>query len=68
MMDKKRFDSPDASAEKKLKNCKGEAEMRKVLANADMRELSIEELEGVSGGEHVVDVREFARLMGDDDW
>ena len=67
-MDKKLFDSLDESAKKMLKNCKSEAEIRKMLADADMRELSIEELEGVSGGEHVVDVREFARLMGDDDW
>ena len=67
-MDKKLFDSLDESAKKMLKNCKSEAEIRKMLADADMRELSIEELEGVSGGEHVVDVRELARLMGDDDW
>ena len=67
-MDKKLFDSLDESAKKMLKNCKSEAEIRKVLADADMSELNIEELEGVSGGEHVVDVREFARLMGDDDW
>ena len=65
-MDKKLFDSLDESVKEKLRNCKSEAEMRKVIAEAGTHELSAEEMEGVSGGELVVDLRELARLMGDD--
>ena len=67
-MDRKIFDSLDPSVREKLRNCKSEAEIRKVIADAGIRELSIEDMEGVSGGELVVDLRELARLMGDDDW
>lgn len=67
-MDKKRFDSPDESLKTMLKNCKSEAEMQKVIAESGTHELSTKDMEGVSGGELVVDLRELARLMGDDDW
>ena len=49
-MDKKLFDSLDESAKEKLRNCKSDAEMQKVIADAGMRELSVDMLEGVSGG------------------
>ena len=42
--------------------------MQKIIADAGIHGLSIEDMEGVSGGELVVDLRELARLMGDDDW
>ena len=67
-MDKKTFDSLDQSVKEKLRNCKSEAEIRKTIADAGIRELNIADMEGVSGGELVVDLRELARLMGDDDW
>ena len=67
-MDRKMFDSLDRSVKEKLRNCKSDAEIRKVIADAGIHELSIEDMEGVSGGELVVDLRELARLMGDDDW
>ena len=49
-MDKKLFDSLDEPVREKLRNCKSEAEMRKVIAEAGLQELSPEMLEGVSGG------------------
>ena len=49
-MDKKLFDSLDESVKEKLRNCKSEAEMQKIIAEAGLQELSPEMLEGVSGG------------------
>ena len=49
-MDNKRFDSLDESLKEKLKNCKNDAEMQKIIANSGMRELSVDMLEGISGG------------------
>ena len=49
-MDKKRFDSLDESLKEKLRNCKSDAEMQKIIAEAGLQELSPEMLEGVSGG------------------
>ena len=49
-MDKKQFDSLDESIMEKLRNCKSNAEMQKVVAEAGLQELSPEMLEGVSGG------------------
>ena len=49
-MDKKQFDSLDTSVKEKLKNCKSEAEMQKVIAESGLQELSPEMLEGVTGG------------------
>ena len=49
-MDKKQFDSLDESIKEKLRNCKSDAEMQKVVAEAGLQELSPEMLEGVSGG------------------
>ena len=49
-MDKKRFDSLDESLKEKLRNCKSDTEMQKIIASSGMQELSIDILEGVSGG------------------
>ena len=49
-MDKKRFDSLDESMKEKLRNCKSDAEMQKIIASSGMQELSVDMLEGVSGG------------------
>ena len=49
-MDNKRFDSLDESLKEKLRNCKSEAEMQKVIADSGMQELSMDMLEGISGG------------------
>ena len=49
-MDKKLFDSLDESLKEKLRNCKSDAEMQKIIADAGLHELSPEMLEGVSGG------------------
>ena len=49
-MDKKQFDSLDASLKEKLRNCKNEAELNKVIRESGMQELSMDMLEGVSGG------------------
>ena len=49
-MDNKRFDSLDESLKEKRKNCKNDAEMQKIIANSGMRELSVDMLEGISGG------------------
>ena len=49
-MDKKQFDSLDESLKEKLRNCKSDAEMQKIIAEAGLQELSPEMLEGVSGG------------------
>ena len=48
-MDKKLFDSLDDSLKEKLKSCKDEAEMQRMIADAGL-ELSDEMLQGVSGG------------------
>ena len=49
-MDKKQFDSLDESLKEKLRNCKSDAEMQKVISDSGMQELSVDMLEGVSGG------------------
>ena len=49
-MDKKLFDSLDESLKEKLKNCKNDAEMQKVISDSGLQELSVDMLEGVSGG------------------
>ena len=49
-MDKKLFDSLDESVREKLRNCKSEADMKKVFAESGLQELSPELLEGISGG------------------
>ena len=49
-MDEKQFDSLDESLKDKLRNCKNEAEMQKIIAESGLQELSLEMLEGVSGG------------------
>ena len=49
-MDKKQFDSLDESLKEKLRNCKSDAEMQKIIADAGLQELSPEMLEGISGG------------------
>ena len=49
-MDRKRFDSLDESVREKLRNCKSDAERQKAIAEAGLQELSIDILEGVSGG------------------
>ena len=49
-MNKKQFDSLDESLKEKLRNCKSDAEMQKVIADTGMQELSADMLEGVSGG------------------
>ena len=49
-MDKKLFDSLDETLKEKLRNCKSDAEMQKVVAEAGLQELSPEMLDGVSGG------------------
>ena len=50
-MDKKLFDSLDESLKEKLKNCKSDAEMKKIISDSGMQELSVDMLEGVSGGQ-----------------
>ena len=49
-MDKKLFDSLDESLKEKLRNCKSEAELNKVIRESGLQELSVDMLEGVSGG------------------
>ena len=49
-MDKKPFDSLNESVKEKLRNCKSDAEMQKIIAEAGLQELSVDVLEGVSGG------------------
>ena len=49
-MDNKRFDSLDESLKEKLRNCKNETELNKVIRESGLQELSIEMLEGISGG------------------
>ena len=49
-MDKKLFDSLDEPLKEKLRNCKSNAEMQKIIAESGMQELSVDMLEGVSGG------------------
>ena len=52
-MNKKLFDSLDESLKEKLKNCKSDAEIQKVIAEAGLQELSGDMLEGVSGGQDI---------------
>ena len=49
-MDGKRFDSLDESLKEKLRNCKEEKELQDLFKAAGVSELSLEQLEGVSGG------------------
>ena len=49
IMVKKLYDSLDETLKEKVKNCKDDAEMQKIFADAGL-ELSDEILEGVSGG------------------
>ena len=49
-MDKKLFDSLDEPLKEKLRNCKSNAEMQKIIAESGLQELSVDMLEGVSGG------------------
>ena len=49
-MDKKLFDSLDEPLKEKIRNCKNDAEMQKIITNSGMQELSVDMLEGVSGG------------------
>ena len=49
-MDKKLFDSLDESVKEKLRNCKSDAEMQKIIAETGLQELTPEMLESVSGG------------------
>ena len=49
-MDRKPYDSLDESIKEKLRNCKSDAEMQKIITEAGLQELSPEMLEGVSGG------------------
>ena len=49
-MDKKEFDSLDESIKEKLRNCKSDAEMQKVISDSGLQELSVDMLEIVSGG------------------
>ena len=49
-MDDKRFDSLDESLKEKLRNCKEEKELQDLFKAAGVSELSLEQLEGVSGG------------------
>ena len=50
-MDKKLFDSLDESLKEKLRNCRNETELNKVICESGLQELSIEMLEGISGGQ-----------------
>ena len=49
-MDDKRFDSLDESLKEKLRNCKEEKELQDLFKASGVSELSLEQLEGVSGG------------------
>lgn len=50
-MDKKQFDSLDESIKEKLRNCKSDTERQKIISDSGMQELSVDMLEGVSGGQ-----------------
>ena len=50
IMDRKQSDSLDESLKEKPRNCKSDAEMQKIIASSGMQELSVDMLEGVSGG------------------
>ena len=50
MMMKKLFGSMDDSLKKKMINCKDEKEMQETLKEANMPELSLDMLEGITGG------------------
>ena len=49
-MDDKRFDSLDESLKEKLRNCRDQKELQDLFNAAGVSELSLEQLEGVSGG------------------
>ena len=49
-MDDKRFDSLDESLKEKLRNCRDQKELQDLFKAAGVAELSLEQLEGVSGG------------------
>ena len=49
-MDDKRFDSLDESLKEKLRNCRDQEELQGLFKAAGVSELSLEQLEGVSGG------------------
>ena len=49
-MDDKRFDSLDESLKEKLRNCRDQEELQDLFKAAGVSELSLEQLEGVSGG------------------
>ena len=49
-MNKKPFDSLDESLKEKLRNCKSDSEMQKVISDSGLQELNVDMLEGVSGG------------------
>ena len=53
-MEKKLFDTLDASLKERLKKCKSEAEVQKVIAEAGLLELSPEMMEDVSGGTEAI--------------
>ncbi len=53
-MDRKLFVSVNESGKEKLRNSGSKAEMQKVTAGAGLQELSLEMLEGVSGGSNPV--------------
>jgi hypothetical protein len=50
MMNKKLFGSIDESLKEKMRNCKDEKEMQETLKEANMPELSLDMLEGITGG------------------
>ena len=49
-MDRKQSDSLNESVKEKLKNSLSESEMQKNISNSGLQELSLDMLEGVSGG------------------
>ena len=66
-MDKKLFDSLDESLKEKLRNCKSDAEMQKIIAESGMQELSLDVLEGVSGGDCCVTLGRMICVPYDED-
>ena len=49
-MDRKPFGLPNESVRERLRNCRSEAEMQNVIADAGLQELSADMPEGISGG------------------
>ena len=64
-MDNKRFDSLDESLKEKLRNCKNETELNKVIRESGLQELSIDMLEGISGGQIIPSICPQAVDLGD---